>query len=100
MVKFGHSMDKNFIKNLFFIFPFLFIVATIYPSLDLPLNDDTHEHLSIIHGNDFFGRDLNFSFPQPIFYLKHYGIQFATLTLVYKLFDFDSKSYFMLSLFF
>lgn len=82
-------------KNLFFLVPLVLILITLYPSLNLPLIDDSHEHLSVMHGEQFFGKDVNFLHPPPVFYLKHYGIQFASLAVAYKLFDFNSKMYFI-----
>lgn len=85
-------------KKIFLLISLILIVATLFPSLNLLLIDDSHEHLSIIHGDGFFGRDLSFLHPPLIFYFKHYGIQFASLVVAFKLFYFNSKMYFILAL--
>lgn len=80
-------------------FPILFVILLLFfvlkPAISLPLPGVTYVDLQVIVTD--FGKNLSFFHPPLKYYLYHYGTQFTSILIVYKLFGFNPAPYFIIS---
>ncbi len=75
----------------------IFSLLILYPAFSLPYPGPSYEDLYIVVNH--FGPNLSFFYPKLLYYFHQYGTQFASLVFAYKLFEFNSISYFTLNIF-
>lgn len=82
-------------------FPILFVILLLFfvlkPALSLPLPGVTYVDLQIIVVD--FGKNLSLFHPPLKYYVYHYGTQFTSILIVYKLFGFNPVPYFIINIF-
>lgn len=82
-------------------FPILFVILLLFfvlkPALSLPLPGVTYVDLQVVVTD--FGKNLSFFHPPLKYYVYHYGAQFTSILIVYKLFGFNPAAYFIINIF-
>lgn len=82
-------------------FPILLVILLLFfvlkPALSLPLPGVTYVDLQVVVVD--FGKNLSFFHPPLKYYVYHYGTQFTSILIVYKLFGFNPAPYFIISIF-
>lgn len=88
----------NKIKNYFSIlFVVLLLFLVLKPAISLPLPGVTYVDLQVVVAD--FGKNLSFFHPPLKYYVYHYGTQFTSILIVYKLFGFNPLAYFIIDIF-
>lgn len=80
--------------------PLLFVIAVLIivlkPALSLPLPGVTYVDLEVVIAD--FGKNLSFFHPPLKYYVYHYGTQFTSILIVYKLFGFNPAPWFIIDI--
>ncbi len=88
-------------QKLTSFFPMLLVILVLFlvlkPALSLPLPGVTYVDLQVIVTD--FGKNLSFFHPPLKYYVYHYGTQFTSILIVYKLFGFNPASWFIIDVF-
>lgn len=85
-------------SNLYFLPSLLIILFTLFPAFSLPFFNTSYDDLRLIKSNAYFGKYVSFFYPPLTLYLKSYGTHLASVAIAYKLFDFNSRMYFILNI--
>lgn len=92
-------MNKLSLLKIYFpiLIVVLFLFFVLKPAISLPLPGITYVDLQVVVHD--FGKDLSFLYPPIKYYVYQYGTQFSSILIVYKLFGFNPKAYFMIDIF-
>lgn len=86
-------------RNWWFILSAILIFLTLYPSLFLILHEKTYSDFGLVIDQvGRFSRNINFIDVSISYYLTLYGTVITSVAVAYKFFEFNSQSYYFLSL--
>lgn len=89
------------VKWFFPLLPILFLIGLLFfilkPAITLPLPGVTYVDLEVVVAD--FGKNLSLFYPPLKYFVYHYGTQFTSILLVYKLFGFSPMPWFTIDIF-